>query len=267
MIKLTNKNIFKEMYNLKINKDKNYNKILEGVQNNKQENKNFKWQIISICTFIFLCGVIGFNLNNKKYAPSVLPERINYDIYINEIEKPKSNLFNEICLFSDDFIRLDLEALEKYYGTKVVPTVIPKDLVLNHKYDMRYGYYKDDNYGSGVYYDQNFILYEDKENNRSLSIVVAKDRKIHYDIDHRNDNPNKKYVTSKINDKELYIFHYVYDDYYYEEGKVIYSESELEKKNYDCYYTFFEKDGVEFDITSYNINLTDFVNSLASIIN
>lgn len=261
---MSNKDILKEMYNVKINKDENYHKVLNYIDNDFHKNKSFKWKVIPICAFIFLCTVLGFSVINKK-SNTFKEKGTNYDIHINEIEKPEVKLFNEINLLWDDFVKLSLEELEGYYGTKIIPTVLPKNLVLSHKYDEWYGYFENNDYDRGVYYDQNSILYEDKQSNQSLSVTVAKNRKIHYDIDFRMDNPNKEYVTSKVNDKELTIFHYVYDDYYYEDGKVYYNEKELEKRTYNCYYTFFEKDGVEFDITGVNINLEDFINAVASI--
>lgn len=261
---MSNRDVFKKMYNTKVNKKENYQKILNNIDKDFSKEKHFKWKLIPICLVICLCTVIGFSTLNKK-SNNFNKKKNNYDIHINEIENPNQKILNEICLLGDDFIKLSFEELETYYGTKVIPTNIPKNLILSHKYDEWYGYYKADNYDRGIYYDQNIIFYEDKQNNKSLSIVLAKERKIHYDIDFRMDNPNKEYVTSKINDKDLTIFHYIYDDYYYEDNKVYYNEKELEKKNYNCYYTFFEKDGVEFDITSCNIGLDDFVNVLASI--
>lgn len=103
---------------------------------------------------------------------------------------------------------------------------------------------------------ENSLIYDDKETNQILNITVAKERKIHYDFDFRNDS-EKTYMTSMINGNEITIFYYSYEDYI---------DTPSNSIQYTCYYTNFEKDGTCFEITSYNVELEEFTKILSSLL-
>lgn len=235
--------------------------IKEEFKNEKKGNKNVIYSMLSACAVFLIVGIVFINnpfgrstesnSNTSGAVEDILETGIVQNIInINKIEKPKEVAYQEIALMTNDFKVLQLEELEEYYKTKILPNYIPNNL--NIKNNTLGIYEKNEN----IYYDQNNLRYEDEETNQILNITVSKDRKIHYDFDFRNDIENT-YITSKINNREVTIFNFEFEDYIDTPSNTV---------KYNCYYINFEKDGTYFDITSYNIEEEEFIKILSSIL-
>ena len=239
--------------------------IKEELKNENEGNKNVIYSMLSVCVVALIVGIVFINNpfgritdnaeNQNISINDVLENSMETDIVqniinINKIEKPEKVAYNEIALMLNDFKVLQVEELEEYYKTKILPNYIPNNLSIKKN---TFGFYKKN---ENIYYDQNSLIYEDKENNQILSITVAKERKIHYDFDFRNHIENT-YNASKINNKEVTIFNFEFEDYIVTSSNTV---------NYNCYYTNFEKEGTCFDITSYNIEEEEFIKILSSLL-
>ena len=90
-----------------------------------------------------------------------------------------------------DFIPMTLDELCEYYGRKIVPASLPKDLILqksdyhgickrNDKTpgydDLQSTFYKDLVKDGDIYFDDNTVIYRSQINDRALTIGIAKDR-------------------------------------------------------------------------------------------
>ena len=239
--------------------------IKEEFKNENKGNKNVKYSVLSACAVVLIVGIVFINNpfgrttdnaeNQKISMNDVLENSMETDITqniinINKIEKPSVVDYYEIAKMLNDFKELQVEELEEYYKTKILPDYIPDNLSIKEK---NFGIYEKN---ENIYYDQNSLIYEDEKINQILNITVSKERKIHYDFDFRNDIENI-YNTSTINNKEVTIFNFEYEDY-------IDTSSNTVKCN--CYYTNFEKDGTYFDITSHNIEEEEFIKILSSLL-
>ena len=239
--------------------------IKEELKNENKGNKNVKYSVLSACAVVLIVGIVFINNPfgrstdtaenqnisiNDTLENSMETDIIQNIININKIEKPEKVAYNEIALMLNDFKVLQVEELEEYYKTKILPNYIPDNLSIKKN---TFGFYEKN---ENIYYDQNSLIYEDKESNKILSITVAKERKIHYDFDFRNHIENT-YNASTINNKEVTIFNFEFEDYIDTPANVV---------KYNCYYTNFEKDGTCFDITSYNIEEEEFIKILSSLL-
>ena len=239
--------------------------IKEELKNENKGNKNVIYSMLSACAVVLLVGIVFINSPfgsstdtaenqnisiNDTLENSMETDIVKNIININKIEKPSVVDYYEIAKMLNDFKELQVEELEEYYKTKILPNYIPNDLSIKKN---TFGFYEKN---ENIYYDQNSLIYEDKESNQILSITVAKERKIHYDFDVRNHIENA-YNASTINNKEVTIFNFEFEDY-------IDTSSNTVKCN--CYYTNFEKDGTYFDITSHNIEEEEFIKILSSLL-
>ena len=239
--------------------------IKEEFKNENKENKNVIYSMLSACAVVLIVGIVFINSpfgrtkdvaeNQNISINDVLENSMETDITqniinINKIEKPSVVDYYEIAKMLNDFKELQVDELEEYYKTKILPNYIPNNLSMKKN---TFGFYEKN---ENIYYDQNSLIYEDKESNQILSITVAKERKIHYDFDFRNHIENT-YNASTINNKEVTIFNFEFEDY-------IDTSSNTVKCN--CYYTNFEKDGTYFDITSHNIEEEEFIKILSSLL-
>lgn len=239
--------------------------IKEEFKNENKGNKNVKYSMLSACAVVLLVGIIFINnpfgrstdnVENQNMAMNDVLENsvgagvIQNNININKIEKPEETVYQEIALMLDDFKIIQIEELNEYYETKILPSYIPVNLEIKEK---QFGIYEKN---KKIYYDQNSLRYEDEETNQILNITVSKERKLHYDFDFREDI-EKTYNISKINEKEVTIFNFEYEDYI---------DTPSNKVKYNCYYTNFKKDGTYFDVTSYNLDLEEFTKILSSLL-
>ena len=236
--------------------------IKKEIASEKKENKNVIYSVISACAVILIVGIVSLNngfgrttesdINQSIADESILEtETIQNVIKINSINRPELKTYQEIALLLDDYKKMSKEELENYYQTKIFPNYIPVELKINDA--EHYGIYSRND---DIYYDQNNIIYENKNNNQGLYITVARERKINYDFDYRNDI-EKTYNTSIINGIEIAIFNYEYEEYV---------DTMTNKVKYNCYYTNFEINDTCFDITSYNIEQEEFIKILSSLL-
>lgn len=78
---------------------------------------------------------------------------------------------SNICLLADDFVAMDEEELNDYYGICVFPTV-PEDILKWQ--DQQFGIYKRDGGTGDVYWDGTGINYANADFSRTVNIEVAK---------------------------------------------------------------------------------------------
>ncbi len=73
---MSNKDVFKELYSKYLNKEKNYNKILENIERNKKGvNKYLKWSFIPMCLVAIIVGILFVSSKNSN---SLLNPNIPY---------------------------------------------------------------------------------------------------------------------------------------------------------------------------------------------
>lgn len=102
---MSNRDIFKELYSKKMNKEKNYNKIVEKIASNEKfMYKYIKWTIVPMCLIIVICAVFTFGGNNNSLLSSDKEENKPY-IDKNNIEE----VFYETHNYLSDEIRFSAE--------------------------------------------------------------------------------------------------------------------------------------------------------------
>lgn len=92
---MKNKNIFKEMYNEKINKENNYQEIIRKIEKKDNRFKYLKLSIIPVC-LIILCSFIVINSNSsfleEKRENKEVIETMKETININNMSNQKGLL-------------------------------------------------------------------------------------------------------------------------------------------------------------------------------
>ncbi len=64
---MSNKDVFKKLYSKYLNKEKNYNKILENIERNKKGmNKYLKWSFVPICLVAIIVGILFISSKNSN---------------------------------------------------------------------------------------------------------------------------------------------------------------------------------------------------------
>ena len=81
---MSNKDVFKSVYSKKINKDKNYNEILNRIEV-KDKKHYFRFALIPICLILVICGIVM--INNSNFITKDKKTNINGNIIINNIEE------------------------------------------------------------------------------------------------------------------------------------------------------------------------------------
>ncbi len=175
-------------------------RIVENVTNNKSATairvkRNYNKPLTAMCACLaaaliglglWKSGVFSVTENNDDNGLVLISENDNAVSSAAEIEKqPNLIRINQVEAFSgdrklggdldiNDFVKMNEEELEEYYGTKIFPQV-PSDLKSWHdsgEYD--YGIYKR-NKGSGeVYYDLTVMNYSNEDFSKDLNIEIAK---------------------------------------------------------------------------------------------
>ena len=122
----------------------------------------------------FCRQVLCLNGNDNAVSSAAEIEKQPNLIRINQVEAFSGDRKLGGDLDINDFVKMNEEELEEYYGTKIFPQV-PSDLKSWHdsgEYD--YGIYKR-NKGSGeVYYDLTVMNYSNEDFSRDLNIEIAK---------------------------------------------------------------------------------------------
>ncbi|MBO5141811.1 MAG: hypothetical protein J6C46_02220, partial [Clostridia bacterium] len=144
--------------------------IKEELKNENKENKNVIYSMLSACAVVLIVGIVFINNpfdrttdnaeNQNISMNDVLENSMETDITqniinINKIEKPSVVDYYEIAKMLNDFKELQVEELEEYYKTKILPNYIPNNLNMKKN---TFGFYEKN---ENIYYDQNSLIYED----------------------------------------------------------------------------------------------------------
>lgn len=240
---MKNKEIFKNLYNSKINKDNNYKEIIKKID--KENNSNFNWSFIPVSLVIFIC-IISL-INNSKINDNekdVIDEScknnncINLDNYSKEIIN-----INKITKISNKMLdikyeNINIETLSEDYNfiSKLYVPINFKDIkaykILSKHID---------NNSMSKNYDNliNYSLIYNNEQKKQLIISFSKTNEPVRDYYFSSENSK----VSKINNKEIFIYQY-------------------EK----IYMTKFNYNNIYFDIETQNINEEEFLTIISSIV-
>ncbi|GEM_PF-1711847 len=183
--------------------------------------------------------------NNSILSGQQKDERNETDqmnIVINEL-KDFPSMEMDIGLFWDDYIPLNIDELNEYYGIDIRPGYLPETLEKEPVVDVTYG-----NLGifkrkdGTVYYDNNELKYQNKDKTQSVVISAAKGHLPKYDVTNLYEG---NLQTSDICGNTVSISHY-------------------ENEEGEHYYAEFLYNGVGFNIWGSNIEKDDFIKMLAS---
>lgn len=159
-----------------------------------------------------------------------------------------------------DFISMGLDGLKDYYGRKIIPGKLPKDLVLQKDNDwgickrndktpdyhsLQSGFYKTYIKDGEIYFDDNTITYRSSVNDRELNIFVAKDR-----FPTNNIGDTNRFSEITVAGIRVRIAHY---------NDAPYSSS-------DMYDALVMVDQVGYYLSSNNLTKDEFMSALTSII-
>lgn len=230
---MSNKDIFKELYSKKLNKEKNYNKVLANLEE-KNRIKYLKLSFVSICLVALICGVAIFNSNvllsqDKKTNNIYVDKKNNIALNINDLS-------SEVSITKIDANVESVKDRINLAHYDLLDLSIPKDI--NEK-DV-YGIYPNNgnNTESNRAYNYN-LVYKNVKSNRNINIGFSKENKPIRDY-HFDDNGSK---ISRINDTELKIYRYE-----------------------ELYMTEFNYKGINYDIETSNISQEELILLLQSII-
>ena len=229
---MSNKKIFKELYSNKINKDNNYQEILNKIENEKKLNKIMKTVFVPILSVSFASFLILININNKKTSLSEdsFNEVINNNqIFTNEIQEEIN-----INTSSNQVIKdTNYEEISNYKFVKELS--IPNDFSDKIYRKVYLNNNENNNYNERNYYQ---IYYKNNKSNRLIDVSFSDKYKL---INNYSYDENVK--KSKINNQEIIIY-----------------------QNNQIYITSFNYDNVYFNIKTVNITENEFINLLKSII-
>ena len=229
---MSNKKMFKEVYNKKINQDDNYQEILKRIENKNQVNKTLKNIFIPIASIIFASFLILININEKKSSQTedIFSDEINNNqSYTNE-----SSEENNINTSSNQVIKdTSYKELSKYDFINELN--IPNDIT-DKKY--REIYIKDNSSKDYIKQSNYQIYYQNSNNNRIINLTFSDKHKL---INNYNSNEFARKII--INNQEITIY-----------------------ENSKTYITSFSYKDIYFNIETFNITENEFNNLLKSII-
>ena len=128
--------------------------IKEELKNENKGNKNVIYSMLSACAVVLLVGIVFINSPfgsstdtaenqnisiNDTLENSMETDIVKNIININKIEKPSVVDYYEIAKMLNDFKELQVEELEEYYKTKILPNYIPNDLSIKKN---TFGFYE-----------------------------------------------------------------------------------------------------------------------------
>jgi hypothetical protein len=214
--------------------------------------------VIIALVFVFATGQNGLIQKPRPLTPEAAPApEIALNEFSAQYDGGVSNLFN---LSWDDFIAMDRQELNDFYGVNVFPSVVPADMVLPGERNT-WGIYKRNAGKDEIYWAQNSIVYSNAigytdegatilpkgANERSLSIGVAKEKPFSQ-VDFR-DYMEGTAEKSVINSNDVLIGHYI-----------------SENGQYEYYYASFVYHDVDFLVTGCNFSLAEFSDAVTSIL-
>lgn len=159
---------------------------------------------------------------------------------INEISTPNT-ISGNIALMTDDYTAISYEELLRYFDVSLPITETLPYLTLQSK---DFGIYQTDN--RGIYYDGNFIEFQNSDGTQGINIVLSKVFKHTSDVF---DLSADKLKFTDINGRELAVFHYTNEN------------------GADCYYAEFLQNDVAFVVSSENISAEDYATCLQALVN
>lgn len=235
---MSNKKIFKKLYSKKINKNNNYEKIIDYIESNNTKKKNnlFKLTLVPTCLIAIICSVLIFNEKDKDIA--LKPNNLitnggkNGQFSINSIETSK----NGITKFDADIKITNYYMIPRFEFLEGL--VIPVDF--DNKEDYRAIYVKSDKSSNNYDVLNNYELWLRNTNN-NRKIMIAFSDKYEPLRDYFFDDKGSK--ISKINDIELKIYKYE-----------------------NSYMTSFTYNNVNFNIETNDISEQEFIDLILSII-
>lgn len=235
---MSNKKTFKKLYSKKINKNCNYETIIDYIERNNMKRKNNLsiLTLVPTCLIAIVCAFLVFdkNDNNITLKPnnSMTNGGKNHQFSINNIETSK----NGVTKFDADI------KIANYYMIPYFDFLsnlnIPNDF--DNKEDFRAIYVKSNKYSDNYDVLNNYELWlRNTTNNRKIIIAFSNEHEPLRDY-FFNDKGGK---ISKINDFELKIYKYE-----------------------NSYMTTFTYNNINFDIETNDISEQEFIDLLISII-
>lgn len=232
---MSNKKIFKELYSKKINKDNNYQIILERIEKDNIKKSILKKTLIPITSILIFFTLIYINVNEKSNSSMINVTTSNqnsdYDMYKNE------NASNEFTSDIDiQIIDTNYEEMLKLSNYNFLKNLhIPNDLD-NQTYQEIYT--KDNTTNDYTVLNNYNFKYQNINNDRQIILSFSDKYK-----------PLRDYIfddngkTSKINHTEIIIY-----------------------QNESSYIAIFNYNNINFDIETNNITQEELNKLLTSII-
>lgn len=235
---MSNKKIFKEIYNKKINKHDNLKMILDKIDNKERKINVFKKTLVPIGSVLVICMLLLINLNYNKNtlkSSNVETSKNNdYEIYINNTNEKNDTYSSDLDIIRKKINYNELIKSPKYNFLNEI--IIPSDLN-NNTYNSIYTRdYTQKNSKYNILYNYEFI-YQNESNDRKIIISFSdkyKPLRAYYYKDGK---------TSNINDIEVLIY---------------------QKEN--NYITTFTYNNINFDIETKNIKEKELIDLLKLIV-
>lgn len=255
---MSNKKIFKEMYSKKINKNKNFEEIVNNI-NNSEVRKNYKWILVPLCVVFILCISIIIDSNSSVFKDKNNNyNNINCEVSSSNcldennttyIGKDGDININQVQYLSQSALRWDaiyknikLNELPKEYDFVNNIYFNDKDLELSNvnKIIVNSTTSKNDYQNEDIVALINYeLFYSNKENTKNIKISFSKYNK-----------PIRDYYFSSENSKKSFINNHEFIIYKYE----------------DIYMVEFIYNNIYFDIETENISELQLVLLLESIV-
>ncbi len=226
---MINKNNFKKMYEKKINKEKNYQNIMNKIEKGENKVKYFKLAFIPLCVLL-ICGFVSLKGNGN-----ILKETLNKNQESNKIKD--SIKINEVSEYMGA-LRIDgkFEPVTNYFNIPYYEVFANLDIPNG---------FTENNYMLFVKSNTDGNNYDKL---RQYTKAFTKGNK-HIDINYFDlDKPVRDYLfeegkTSVINNLELTIYKYE-----------------------ELLFASFKYNNLFIDIETYNVSEKEFINLLKSII-
>lgn len=204
--------------------------------------------IVLAVSFATLWKLPSQTTPQPEYTPPVITNPDNQSdnteqgisLNINEIKEPNATI-GFIALMTDDYTTMSYEELLRYFDVSLPITETLPYLTLQSK---DFGIYQTDN--RGIYYDGNFVEFQNSDGTQSINIVLSKVFKHTSDVFTLTEDELK---FTDINGRELAVFHY------------------KNENGAECYYTEFLQDDVAFVVSSENISAEDYTKCLQALVN
>lgn len=223
---MNKKNIIKEMYNNKLNKEKNYENILKRVE---KDNNNYKIALVPLCIVAIVIGIsvrtrVSPSINNEcDYQTYSTSSDLKYVININELDKLSMK-------------KIDGKIVEVYENTSNYNNILDNKILPNNfKLDSSKALFIKDKNGKYNILRQYINIYSYGEKNITIQYSNTSEPLRDYYFEDG--------TKSIINGKHMIIYRYE-----------------------NSYFTSFSHNGTYYDIECENILEDDLINLLSSII-